>query len=129
MTWQLIWRNVRVIALNAMLQLLVIYRFALPVVSHSSLYHPRSTTPQVVTSSVVSERYTSVFLLLFFFNWSHTRMHHCCPLFFLIRMIFLCNCVDVMRSRHICFFFFFGEIITNQDIYVKIQYAIMLYHQ
>ena len=29
MTWQLMWRNVRVAALNAMLQLLVIYRFVL----------------------------------------------------------------------------------------------------
>ena len=58
-----------------------------PMVSHSSLSHPQSATPKAVASSIVSERYISVFLLLVSYQNA--------PLLslFFIRMIFLCNCV------------------------------------
>ena len=56
---------------------------ASPVVCHSLLPHPQSATPQRVASSVVSERYISVF----FFG----LIPECTIVAPFFRMIFLCN--------------------------------------
>ena len=67
---------------------------ASPVVCHSLLPHPQSATPQRVASSVVSERYISVFFLVSYQN---------APLLPLFLEWYFCVTVsDVMQSRHVC---------------------------